>query len=69
MFVPLGRRRVAAAEVRPLEFIHAMQEKGYHEIAVEYLNMLKQQPALPPEVASVWDLEMSKAFAGRRRGR
>ena len=41
-----------------------MQEKGYHEIAVEYLNMLKQQPALPPDMASVWDLEMSKSLRG-----
>jgi len=54
---------VQAAEVRPLEFVHALQEKGYHDIAVEYLNMLKQQP-LAPEVAAVWDLEMSKSLRG-----
>ena len=63
VLVPLAAGSVAA-EVRPLEFIHALQEKGYHEIAVEYLNMLKQQPAVPPEVASVWDLEMSKSLRG-----
>jgi len=54
----------AAEEVRPLEFIHALQEKGYHDIAVDYLNMLKQQPSVPPEVAAVWDLEMSKSLRG-----
>jgi len=53
-----------AEEVRPLEFVRALREKGYHEIAVDYLNMLKQQPSLPPEVASVWDLEMSKSLRG-----
>jgi tetratricopeptide (TPR) repeat protein len=52
-----------AAEVRPLEFVHALQEKGYHDIAVEYLNMLKQRQ-LPPEVAAIWDLEMSKSLRG-----
>ncbi len=60
---PLAARG-AATEVRPMEFIHALQEKGYHDIAVEYLNMLKQQPSLPPEVAAVWDLEMSKSLRG-----
>lgn len=54
---------VTAAEIRPLEFLHALQEKGYHDIAVEYLHRLKQQP-LEPEVAAVWDLEMSKSLRG-----
>ncbi len=58
-----GASGVPAAEVRPLEFVHALQEKGYHDIAVEYLNMLKQQPPAP-EVAAVWDLEMSKSLRG-----
>lgn len=53
-----------AEEVRPLEFVRALREKGYHEIAVDYLNMLKQQPSLSPEVAAVWDLEMSKCLRG-----
>jgi hypothetical protein len=56
-----------AADVRPLEFIHALQEKGYNDIAVEYLNGLKQQPSMSPEVASVWDLEMSKSLRGSRQ--
>jgi len=62
----------AAAEVRPLEFIHALQAKDYHEVVVDYLNMLKQQEPMPPEVAEVWDLEMSKSLrgaAGRAYGR
>lgn len=50
------------AEVRPLEFLHALQEKGYSEVAIEYLNMLKKQPGLAPEVEAVWDLEMSKSL-------
>ncbi len=54
----------AAAEVRPLEFVHALQERGYHDLAVEYLDMLQQAGDLPGEVADVFDLEMSKCLRG-----
>ena len=59
----------AAEEVRPLEFIHALQEKGYQDIAVEYLTALldrqeKGQGAMPEEVADVFDLEMAKSMRG-----
>jgi len=53
-----------AAEVRPLEFLRALQEKGYHDVAIEYLKALQQQPDVQPEVAAVWDLEMSKSLRG-----
>ena len=56
--------RVTAAEVQPLEFIHAMEDKGYYEITAEYLNWLKSHPPMPAEVAPVWDLEMSKSLRG-----
>ncbi len=53
-----------AAEVRPLEFVRGLQDKGYHEVAVDYLNSLKKLPEMPQEVAAVWDLEMSKSLRG-----
>ncbi len=57
-------RAAVAAEVHPLAFVHALQEKGYHDIAVEYLNAIKQQPSIAPELKAVWDLEMSKSLRG-----
>ncbi len=54
----------AAEEVRPLEFVHGLQQKNYHEVAVDYLKMLKQLPRMPDELAQVWDLEMSKSLRG-----
>ena len=57
----VGRRRVAGRE-QPLRFLHALQENGYGDMAVEYLKMLAKQPDLPPEVRDVWDLEMSKSL-------
>lgn len=55
---------VRAAEVRPLEFVHALQERGYYDFAVEYLEMLQQAGDLPEEIAEVFDLEMSKCLRG-----
>lgn len=53
-----------AAEVRPLEFVRALQERGYYDFAVEYLEMLQQAGDLPEELAEVYDLEMSKCLRG-----
>lgn len=55
---------VGAAEVRPLEFLRALQERGYYDFAVEYLEMLQQAGDLPEELAEVYDLEMSKCLRG-----
>ena len=53
---------VSPAREQPLRFLHALQENGYGDMAVEYLKMLKDQPDLPPEIREVWDLEMSKSL-------
>ena len=53
---------VSPAQEQPLRFVHALQQNGYGDMAVEYLNTLKDQPDLPPEVREVWDLEMSKSL-------
>jgi tetratricopeptide (TPR) repeat protein len=59
----------SAEEVRPLEFIHALQKKGYHEIAVEYLAAFldrqeKGKGTMPEEIADVFDLEIAKSMRG-----
>ena len=52
----------ALAQEQPLRFVHALQENGYGDMAVEYLKTLEKQPDLPPEIRDVWDLEMSKSL-------
>ena len=53
---------VWGGEVRPITFLHALQEQGYGDVAVDYLNMLKQSDDLPKELRETWDLEMSKSL-------
>jgi hypothetical protein len=52
----------AAAEEQPLRFVHALQQHGYGDMAVDYLETLAKRPDLAPEVREVWDLEMSKSL-------
>ena len=52
----------AAAKDDPLEFLHLMQKDGFADIAIDYLNDLKNDPNAPPEVMQLWDLEMSKSM-------
>jgi hypothetical protein len=52
----------ARAEDNPLEFLHALQENGYPDIAVEYLKMLKDKPDAPKEVMEIWDWEMCRSL-------
>jgi len=49
-------------EVRAKQFLHALQEQGYPDVAVDYLNMLKKNDDLPKELRDTWDLEMSKSL-------
>jgi len=55
---------LAMGDDQTLAFIRGLQEKGYADVAVEYLNWLKQQPKMPEAVADVFDLEMSKSLRG-----
>lgn len=59
LLVPAGAAQAADDSVR---FLHALQENGYGDVAVEYLKSLKDQPDLPAELRDVWDLEMSKSL-------
>ncbi len=53
-----------AAEVRPTEFLRALQERDYNDVAVDYLEYLKKAKELPEELAATWDLEMAKSLRG-----
>ncbi len=52
----------AAAKDDQLEFLHRMEKDGFADIAVDYLNDLKNDPGnAPPSIMRVWELEMSTA--------
>jgi tetratricopeptide (TPR) repeat protein len=40
-----------------LAFIEELRQRGLHELALEYLNVLRADPALPPNVKDVLDYE------------
>jgi hypothetical protein len=61
-FAPAAR--LAAAEPQAVQFLHALQQNGYSDMAVEYLRMLAKQGDLPAELQDVWELEMSKSLQG-----
>jgi hypothetical protein len=52
----------AVAEERYLDFVHKLQERGYGEIAVQYLERLKEAGEIPDEVRDVWSLELGKSL-------
>lgn len=69
VFVALGFLTAAAlgagealAQDPPLPFLHALQDHGYGDMAIEYLKLLEKQRAVPPEIRESWDLEMSKSY-------
>ncbi|MGD0382377.1 MAG: hypothetical protein ABSA77_02570 [Thermoguttaceae bacterium] len=67
LLVVAGHFRPAwGGEVRPTVFLHALQ-KDYGDMAVDYLNMLKQNDDLPEELRESWDLEMSKSLRSAAR--
>ena len=44
-------RAVLAASETPLDFVHALAGSDYADIAVDYLNDLKKENRLPPDLA------------------
>jgi hypothetical protein len=55
---------VAAWGMEPAnEFLEALQKKGYGEAGVDYLEMLKAQGKVPPEIQENWDWQMSKCLS------
>jgi hypothetical protein len=59
--------RTAPAADEPLKFLHALQEEGYPDIAVDYLKTIKDQADAPPEIMEVWDLEMARSLRSAAR--
>lgn len=57
----LSASAVTAAE-NPIRFLRALQDKGYGDMAVEYLKILDKQSDLPKEIRDVWDLEMARSL-------
>jgi hypothetical protein len=55
-------RPALGGEVRPTAFLHALENQGYGDMAVDYLNMLKRNDDLSKELRDTWDLEMSKSL-------
>jgi hypothetical protein len=55
-------RPALGGEVRPIAFLHALENQGYGDMAVDYLNMLKRNDDLSKELRDTWDLEMSKSL-------
>jgi len=52
----------AAAQDADLEFIHAMQDQGYGDVAVDYLKMVQKRKDLPDAIREVWNFEMSRSL-------
>ncbi len=46
----------------PLEFLHALQQNGYPDLAVTYLKSLQASKKMPDVLREVWDLEMAKSL-------
>ncbi len=69
----IGFPRAAWAQEPPhLEFVRGLRERGYHDLALEYLQKLqkRQQPPLQKELAEVLPLEIAKSqadVAGREK--
>ncbi|MDO4558436.1 MAG: hypothetical protein Q4C47_05685, partial [Planctomycetia bacterium] len=43
-----------------LEFLHALQNRGYYDLSIDYLNRIKESGSMPGELTELWDLEMSR---------
>ncbi len=51
-----------AAEEPAREFLRAAQDRGYGEVAVDYLQRLHNAKSLPNNLAETYDLELSRSF-------
>ena len=59
---PAPGPRAAAAENQEQEFLHALQDRGYGDVAVDYLKVLQQRPGMPAALRETWDLEMYRSL-------
>ena len=62
--------RPTVAKDDPLQLIHLLQNEGYPDVAIDYLQELKKDPNAPKDVMELWDLEMAKSMKeAYRQGR
>jgi cellulose synthase operon protein C len=57
----------APAQDPTLAYIHALQEQGYGDVAVDYLKTLQQGETMPSSLGDIWDLEMSRSLNAAAR--
>jgi hypothetical protein len=55
-----GRR--AWGEEDFIEFLRGLHNLGHGDLAVHYLNQIKDRPDLPDDVKTTWDLEMARSL-------
>ena len=44
------------------DFLHGLRERQHGELAVHYLNMIKERPDLPEDLKVAFDLEMARSM-------
>ena len=60
--VVTGSAGRANALDRDLAYLHALQSRGYGDVAVGYLDSLGKKNEMPPAVKEVFELEMSRSL-------
>ena len=44
------------------DFLHGLQEEGYGELSMLYLDQIRDRPSLPDDLKTTWDLEMATSL-------
>lgn len=52
----------ARADEDFIGFLRGLHERGHGDLAVHYLNQIKERSDLPEEVKTTWDLEMARSL-------
>ncbi len=52
----------ARADEDFIGFLRGLHERGHGDLAVHYLNQIKERPDLSEEVKTTWDLEMARSL-------
>ena len=52
----------ARAEEDFIEFLRGLHSRGHGDLAVHYLNQIKERSDLPDDVKTTWDLEMARSL-------
>src|SRR5436190_7628131 len=52
----------ARADEDFIGFLRGLHERGHGDLAVHYLNQIKERPDLPEEMKTTWDLELARSL-------